>query len=577
MKTETTETRIRARIDEKALQRVTRMFSGSAEDICNELFQNARRANATRIRMEVSQSRRTSTVTICDDGEGIANPQMLLSYGENGWSDDLVETEDAAGMGMLSLASRGCTVHSGARGADTAWEVQLTSRHFAGEEEALVSAQAPHPRWTTRITFEDVQKAPAYFYENLHEAAQRAARHLPIPVEWSRTGFDENGKPIDETQMLEQVPFLEDATHRERWSGIRFGVLRGTEKGHARESGSLCFHGLRVERPLPTVNPIRGASWRVRAEIEHCQTLKLKLPDRRTVVETPFATRMDMQARRVIYRAMARDPKAWACYEDWVKARAEGIEIPIPPKQLRQWSATTKIEEWTNGPWNESHPWIPIDATAMIMAYPLEMYEAQALERAMKKNGMSRSLFVAEPQLKGYPWYDALPQVTDVAWKTWMEGQTMSASDAAKHADHGRPDAIWAELDVTEGETIKKMKIESDVAITVREPWNGAIPLVTASSTIEPQELAEMLHRGTFDFSEDPDADSWDTQCEESEQNAYETAVRTLRGETDAIQATLYEIVRREMAWRLPKGHEAVIQFGSMGSEKLDVKIHPTA
>ena len=571
------ERRIRARIDATALKRSTQMFSGSTEDICGELFQNARRAGATLIQIEVSQSGRASKITISDDGTGCLDPQSLISYGENGWNDALVEAEDAAGMGMLSLASIGCTVHSGKRGADAAWEVTLTPQHFAGAEDAIVVEREAHPRWTTRITFDDTRGPMPH--DSPYEAARRAARHLPVPVEWSCTGTDEYGRPIDETRMLERTSFLEGATHHEHWNGIRFGVLRGAERGRGREGGALCFHGMRVERTLPTVAPIRGEPWRARAQIEHCRALKLKLPDRHTVVETPFAAEMDVQARHVIYQAMARDPEAWACHADWAQARAEGVEIPIPPKELRQWSAKTNLDEWTDGPWgwDERHPWTPIDATALIMEHTLETCEAQALERAVKTNGMSQSLFEAEPRLKGYPWYDALPRVTAVAWKASMEGRIMSVSEAAKHTDRRRPDAIWAELYITKGETtavsIRKMQIGCDVAITESNTWCGAVPLVTANSTIEPNELADMLHRGTFDFCEAPDSDCWETQREESEQQAYEMAVRTLRGETEAIRATLYEIVRREMAWRLPKGHEAVIRFGNTGSEELDVTI----
>ena len=49
------------------------------------------------------------TVTIADDGSGIADPAVLLSFGENGWSDDLVRREDAAGFGFASLSRRGCS------------------------------------------------------------------------------------------------------------------------------------------------------------------------------------------------------------------------------------------------------------------------------------------------------------------------------------------------------------------------------------------------------------------------------------------------------------------------------------
>lgn len=40
---------VRARVAAAAIGKVTRMFSGSLDDILTELFQNARRAGATKI------------------------------------------------------------------------------------------------------------------------------------------------------------------------------------------------------------------------------------------------------------------------------------------------------------------------------------------------------------------------------------------------------------------------------------------------------------------------------------------------------------------------------------------------
>ncbi|MDE0650820.1 MAG: ATP-binding protein, partial [Gammaproteobacteria bacterium] len=105
---------IRARIHDSALKRVTRTFAATLADIFAETLQNARRAGATRVNVVIGEHERGGepTVTVLDDGQGIADPWVLLSFGENGWSGELVEREDAAGMGMLSLARRGCAVSS---------------------------------------------------------------------------------------------------------------------------------------------------------------------------------------------------------------------------------------------------------------------------------------------------------------------------------------------------------------------------------------------------------------------------------------------------------------------------------
>ena len=140
---------IRARIHEGALHRVTRMYTARLADVFTEALQNSRRAGATRLRVAIEEAAGAQAVTIADDGAGIADPAVLLSFGENGWSEELVRREDAAGMGFLSLARRGCTVASRTP-SGAGWRVELTPAHFLGEAEAdvLPDEEAPRPHGT---------------------------------------------------------------------------------------------------------------------------------------------------------------------------------------------------------------------------------------------------------------------------------------------------------------------------------------------------------------------------------------------------------------------------------------------
>ena len=177
--------RIRARVFEGALSRVTRMYAAGLADVFTETLQNSRRAGATRVRVTIDASEDTPgvlSVTLADDGAGIADPAVLLSFGENGWSEDLVRREDAAGMGFLSLARRGCTVASRPRAGDgdmaPGWRVDLTPAHFLGEEEATVvlGADAPRPHGTAvRFRTDEAREA-------IRRTLENAARHYPLPV-----------------------------------------------------------------------------------------------------------------------------------------------------------------------------------------------------------------------------------------------------------------------------------------------------------------------------------------------------------------------------------------------------------
>ena len=171
---------LRARIHDSAIGRVTRMFAATIADIFSETLQNARRAGATRVRVILRETGedRPLSVTVADDGTGIADPAVLLSFGENGWNEDLVRREDAAGMGFLSLARRGCAVASRPRdsGGDPApgWRAELTPEHFVGEAGAAVEPDdsAPFPHGTA-VTFDAMRRNPP---------TRSAARSKPPPA-----------------------------------------------------------------------------------------------------------------------------------------------------------------------------------------------------------------------------------------------------------------------------------------------------------------------------------------------------------------------------------------------------------
>ena len=326
--------RIRARVFEGALSRVTRMYAAGLADVFTETLQNSRRAGATRVRVTIDASEDTPgvlSVTLADDGAGIADPAVLLSFGENGWSEDLVRREDTAGMGFLSLARRGCTVASRPRSASSdltpGWRVDLTPAHFLGEEEATVvlGADAPRPhRTAVRFDAEEAREAIRRILEN-------AARHYPLPV------------TLD-GETIPRRAFLDGAVHAESWRGLAFGVFTG--RSRYRDEPDLNFHGLILAARLPTVHPVDGPAFSVRADVGDCPELELVLPARKEAVETPFLDEMREAARVAIYRAMAAADSAPAyrhsktggarerpgsnCRSRRLRSAPGGLPSPIP-------------------------------------------------------------------------------------------------------------------------------------------------------------------------------------------------------------------------------------------------------
>ena len=239
--------KIRARIHDNALKRVTRIYASTLADVLTEALQNSRRGGATGVRISVGTltdqpgGETRFTVTIADDGTGIADPAVLLSFGENGWSDDLVRREDAAGFGFASLSRRGCTVASRPRSPDghtlPGWRVDLAPEHFLGEAEAEVHADdsAPFPHGTS-ISFQATEVAAA-----IRNAAVNAARHYPLPVMFDGIPRTEPGG-----EQLDRRAFLDGTIHAEPWRGLAFGVSRNRHRGY--NDPDLNFFGL-----IPTV------------------------------------------------------------------------------------------------------------------------------------------------------------------------------------------------------------------------------------------------------------------------------------------------------------------------------------
>ncbi len=573
---------IRARVHDGAIGRVTRMYAATLADIFAELLQNARRAGARRVRVAVAGPAPECplTVTVADDGAGISDPAVLLSFGENGWSEDLVRREDAAGMGMLSLARRGCTVSSRTRAPDggtvPGWRVVLDPEHFPGEAPAHVRADdgAPWPHGTA-VSFRATETETA---AGIRSAVETAARHYPLPV------FLEDAP--DAPAGGEELPrraFLDGALHAERWRGLVFGVFKDRRNGFGPDEPDVNFHGLAVSVRLPGVETVAGARWTAAADVADCPGLELVLPARKEAVETPFLGEMREAARLAVYRAMAADPDPRPAHADWKRAREAGIRIPPPPPALRPWRpAVADLDDWREPPGPE-----PAGADALVMSCDPEPPEAQALWRAAGRNGVAARLFETDRRLEGYAWYDALERVAGIETEVAADGRAC-ALDAYPVPDRAgapetplprRPEAIRIRLAVRPARGPgRTLVLDADLAFR-GEAWSwvgDALPLVAADSGIRPHELAQLLRAGFFSPSDDPDADSWDRQADVFEQEALHLATRLLVSDDEARRASIADAVERELFWLIPRdrgvdisvrGREVTVELGEAGGE----------
>ena len=556
---------IRARVHEGAIDRVTRFFDAGLAQAFTELIQNSRRSGATRIAVvteviEQDQASAAIRVTVSDDGDGIADPTVLLSFGESGWDQDTAQREDPAGMGVYALSKRGCTISSRARGPmlDLApgWQVVLTPDCFLGKEEAaVVEGDAPWPHGTS-ISFM-AHESPA----TIEGALADAARYCPLPVTFNGTA-------------CRRKAFLDGAVHAERWRGLAFGVFRNRLTGF--NDPDLNFHGLTLSVSLPTVDPIEGGAWSVRADIEACPELELVLPARREAVETAFLNEMREAARLTIYRAMAAaEQPPRIAFKDHKRAAEAGIALPVPPAELRPWRpGIADIDDWRDTP-----SYAPVDSRTLVMAVDPETQDQQAFWRAADKAGIAGAgcLFEADTRFEGYPWYDALARVTDLGIEV-MEAGVTHAIDVLREAPDpvsgmptapglpdtlARPDRIDMHLRIERGHgPSETMTVPADVAFLGEDgSWvEDARPLVTRDSKLTPMQLTRLLHASYFSPSDDASADSYDTQSARFDQDATHMAIKLLATEDEARKHTIAEAVWREILWVMPRDREVSIK-----------------
>ena len=562
-------TAIRARVSDSAIDRVTRFFNATEDDAFAELLQNARRSGATAFDVAVTPLRHGGLFVACtDNGPGIADPAVLLAFGESGWDETVAAAEDPAGIGVYALSRRGCAVASRPRMADgtggPGWRVQLTPDTFLGRDEApiLPDDGAPCPHGTA-VSFVS-ESSP----ERLEQALSEAARYCPIAVSFA--GVE-----------LPRQPFTDGAAHIEPWNGVRFGVFNARYPAYGEPD--LNFHGLTLRAAMPTVNDLHGRTWSVRADIESCPDLELVLPARKEPVETPFLEEMRDAARRAIFHAMeAAEKPVSVAFADNRAAAAAGIDLPVPEPRLRPWRPDIADSD----DWRDAPAPVPVGAGDLIVAWDRDPPDQQAMYRAAERAGIDARLLEPDTRLEGYAWYDALARVTDMdtviaAGSGSVTLDALRAARGPRGSANGAelpraPDAIDIALRIAAADgTVTGETLPTDI-VFAGEPSSyvrDIDPIVAAGSAVQPHELAVLMRRAYFSPSDDADSDSWETQRDRFDEDAMHAALRLLASEDEARRHTIAEAVRREIGWIVPRDRKVSIVYDGGA---IDVEFTPS-
>ena len=564
-------TQIRARIHPRALDHMPLLFDATAPTVFIELIQNARRAGASRVDITIqpadsSIGNDVLKVTVKDNGRGIADPSVLLSFGQSAWDEDLARRERAAGMGLACLARRGCSISSRAQTPRsrhaTGWRMRLGPDHFLGKTTATVESDqtAPSP-FGTYVTFRATESLNA-----LRSAVTAVSRYAPLRVSF-------NGAE------LPRCDFLETALHRAEWNGVTLGVIKSRHPIYSEPN--LNFYGLTLHARLPHVKSLDGEIWTVRADVVDCQELELVLPVRKEAVENGFLQKLRNEARLAIYRALATaDPPPRFAYEDHVRAAHAGIDLPTPPIALRRWRpGTADVNEWRG--YTEL---VPLGPDSILVEYDADPPDTQTFFRTASRAKLAPKLFEADRRLVGYAWYNKLPRLTDVNTHIEIDGMAYTERElrrqfrAARYGDgafdpRDRATRIVTTVSVARPDgTQDTNRYIADIALLDKEfdLLSDPPPVITASSNISADELAQLLRRAYFCPSDDSEADSYESQSNQFDDAALHVALKHVASADEAIRTAIAQVVRREIQPQIPRDRHADI---TISGDRIDITL----
>lgn len=541
----TTMTKLRARVSPEAISKVTRIFNGTLDDIFNELFQNARRAGASSIAVTAEHSCDACLITVSDDGAGIADPADLVSLGQSDWSDECRAREDPAGMGFFSLAGLDTVVRSSS--AAGGFAIGLEGDAWTGEADIDVLPW-DGPRGTT-IAF----RFPAQPDGKLERCVEAAARFLPVPVTY-------NGKE------LARADFLADAHKVIERAGFRIGVFRDR---HSPNMATLNFHGVTLKHAFPVVKEVHHTQWSVQVDVIDAPELALVLPARKEIYRNAALDRLAALCREVIYEVIREQPFHRLSFENWLEASLTHDDFPEAARQLPLWYPTLARDSYREVP-----RFADLEASAAIYD-DTDAFDAVTFGRALRRSNGGEMHRLGGPDCRafyepitkfiGYPWYDTLPAFVRTGERFTFDSGVPADEEGAITL---RPDAITLELT---DQHDRRLDLETDFAILDDlDAWgdpDSTRIVLTRTTSLDPDDLTDLIIDAVFSPSDDSDADSYDTQETRFRHDAAVRAHAILEGDDAAILAGIRMAFADRVAWRIPHGRTLRLNWSATASE----------
>jgi hypothetical protein len=393
---DTTIQKIRGAIGAKVLSKAPELFNQSISVVLSELLQNSRRAGATRVNITLASAGSRTFVTMKDNGGGIDDLQKLVTFGESGWNMALDIAENAAGMGIFSVASRGATFESKGK------HVTLTTAVFTGEAEAAVTTCKYEAG--TSIMFELLNDEVKSF-NNVLEAAS-----LTYPVDVYL-----NGAKIVQTNFLEHAVAVQDI------DGVTVGAFNNAHlskrhnllrSGTFHEDGSdINFFGHRINIGMQTRLYIADGKsdheWSVKFDVSNAPDIRLVLPTRDKPIENAAWASLQAKAKVFLYETIAKQSSHRIPMKDVLEARSLGVAMPDPKLVLKKWAP----ERDNHHIMEHETPYVPNKHNFIIDHHGND--EALTALNFIRDAG-SATFWDADPHYTGLKAYDDIPRIEDL-------------------------------------------------------------------------------------------------------------------------------------------------------------------
>ena len=558
-----TEDRIRGRVSSAILDKVNRLFRNDDAGVWVELLQNARRAGASIVQVEIAEADQACRITVADNGSGIRNFQSLLTLGESEWSPGVRTLEDPAGMGFFALCHSEVEIHSGRK------RTTLTPDVFIGRAEAEVN-QSEEEIQGTRICFTRTSSRA-----HLVAALQSVAEFCPLQV------------CIGE-QVLPQHDFLEGSEYREWIDGVEIGIASTFPFGWSHNDDNWNFYGARLRHAFRCpdgwlTRDSRGEwlrnSLHVRFDVRDTASVKLQLPDRRAIVEDDFLRSFERKTLAAVYRFFQRQQFHALPFHNWKEAQKMGVALPEAAPLLTTWHASPQ-DEFFDSIFEDPATTL-LDDTSNVMLVDGDLPNSHTLEAALHAGAsLGAELYKEQPAFQGYSWYDRLSLLCNTA--VLLDGLPY---EEWKHPERERPKRMEIEVVVNslaDGERklllpalihVDSESINEPTFVAVaNSPWDG-------DSQPGPFSVTDFLMWATFSSSDEfGECDSWETQREEY-QRVIESTVNEYFG---GPRAALLTLLRDAIPWdahayldRLGI-HEIRLTRGT-GRRNWQVELYPAA